>query len=154
MRASKAMFLLVGKNLVSAQASAELFPQAAESWKFTQNWISYEVGLACQLGIDVWVICDGVPINFPVPYFNNYEVHGIGSEKSPSFDFYKYILQTYKDGFDFRLGAWNRERLVVCHNENCKAEFNLFSDLLEGSRIKCPSCLKEMTFPTGFGGKK
>ena len=59
---SQAIFLLVGEELVKSQVRAD------PNWKYTQNWIAYEVGLACQRNIDVWVVCDAkVVINFPVP---------------------------------------------------------------------------------------
>jgi hypothetical protein len=142
MRASKAMFLLVGNELVNAQARSEISHLSAESWKFTQNWISYEVGLACQLGIDVWVICDDVKINFPVPYLNNYEIYGIGSDNSPSFNFYRDILQDYKIGKKFPL---NIDRTAIkCPYDNCGAEFNLRSQVPVGNRFACPSCLGEI----------
>ena len=43
------------------------------TWKYTQNWIAYEVGLASLQNIDVWVLCEDTTINFPVPYFNHYQ---------------------------------------------------------------------------------
>jgi hypothetical protein len=52
LRQSKALFLLVGKSLVNAQAIH------SSGCDYTQNWISYEIGIASQLGIDVWVLCD------------------------------------------------------------------------------------------------
>jgi hypothetical protein len=62
---SNALFLLVGQKLVDLQESHD------EDWDFTQNWIAYEIGIACQKEIDVWVICDkNVGINFPVPYLS------------------------------------------------------------------------------------
>lgn len=66
MNRSCTMFLLVGGKLVEKQATH------GPEWEYTQNWIAFEVGLACLRGIDVWVICDDVDINFPVSYFNNY----------------------------------------------------------------------------------
>ena len=63
---SIALFFLVGKELVKSQNENE------PEWRYTQNWIAYEMGLACQKGIDVWAICDDVLINFPMPYINNY----------------------------------------------------------------------------------
>ena len=55
---SVALFLLVGEELVNAQNRSEASLVVKEKWKYTQNWISYEVGVACQKGIDVWVVCD------------------------------------------------------------------------------------------------
>lgn len=61
---SVALFFLVGKELVKQQDSP------SQSWLHTQSWIAYEIGVACQKGIDVWSICDDVDINFPMPYVN------------------------------------------------------------------------------------
>ncbi len=72
-RRSSAMFLLIGRELVNMQEKSCRESEAGRTWKHTQNWIVYEVGLACQQGIDVWVLCDNVAINFPVPYFNHYQ---------------------------------------------------------------------------------
>src|SRR3989339_89756 len=66
MNNSTALFLLIRRELVKNQGLK------ISGWEHTQNWIAYEIGLACQLGIDVWAICDDVFINFPMPYINNY----------------------------------------------------------------------------------
>ena len=97
---SKALFLLVGKELVEQQK----YPYNPD-WKFTQNWISYEVGIAHQRNIDVWVICDSVEINFPVPYFNNYMP--LGLEPRQSMDYMNFILKTYNRGGRFPIDYAN-----------------------------------------------
>jgi len=43
---SRALFLLVGNELVKQQIAPD------PNWKYTQNWISYEVGLAHERNID------------------------------------------------------------------------------------------------------
>ena len=63
---SAILFLLIGKEFTEIQKS--LTPDA---WLFTQNWIAYEIGVAAQKGIEVWVLCENTDINFPVPYFTN-----------------------------------------------------------------------------------
>lgn len=86
---SVALFFLVGKELVNSQDSGD------SNWKYTQNWIAYEMGLACQLGIDVWAICDDeVLINFPMPYINNYLVGNL--EEENTFKYLRYVLKKYK----------------------------------------------------------
>jgi hypothetical protein len=132
---SVAMFLLVGKQLVAHQASL------SPDWKYTQNWIAYETGLACQKGIDVWVICDNVDINFPVPYFNNYAVYG-------KFEFLKDTLTSYNDGETYHVPTWNRGTL--CPYEDCGIKFNLHSTLPVNTTIKCPQCLRDIVFENGF----
>lgn len=143
MRKSRAMFLLVGPELVASQAS----PYEQETWKYTQNWIAYEIGLACQRDIDVWVVCDeGVEINFPVPYFNNYQPFGL--RPGPNFDFMRAILSLYSQGLTFRLGTLNRE--VRCPYDDCQAEFNLHAELQPSQTIICPQCLRVIVFNEGF----
>jgi hypothetical protein len=108
MNSSVAMFLLVGEGLVNAQKMSESNSKWAKSWKHTQNWISYEVGLACQLGIDVWVYCDGVKINFPVPYLNNYALYGIDPTYKKQRDWIKKIIVNYKNGESYPVKRWKR----------------------------------------------
>jgi len=141
MSQSIAMFLLVGKQLTTQQANNP------PEWKHTQNWIAYETGLACQKGIDVWVFCDaGVEINFPVPYFNNYALFGLGSKGN--FDFMKGILTHYSNGNTY--AAPFPGRAIHCPYNNCGIKFNLHSKLDPGTSIPCPQCLQPMHFNEGF----
>ena len=140
---SKALFLLVGEELVKAQA------QRSDDWKFTQNWIAYEVGLACAMEIDVWVVCNGTYINFPVPYLNNYV---IGTIKINS-KFYRKILQNYCDGQSFPFG-YDNSRTVTCPNFGCGAKFNFHTQEDKDDEIICPTCLNLIPFPEGFPYEK
>ena len=137
---SIAMFLLVGGQLVAHQSTP------TPDWKYTQNWIAYETGLACQAGIDVWVICDHVEINFPVPYFNNYEVWGVRTKEQV--EFLKNILTGYNSGHTFPVPTWDRD--THCPHKECGISFNLHSTLQAGTTIKCPQCLGDMVFEKGF----
>lgn len=143
MELSSALFLLVGKGLVRAQAS--LANKIGDSWKYTQNWIAYEIGLACERGIDVWVWCEDTEINFPVPYLNNYVLSGFGSvEEEKAYGrggigFLRYVLRKYKQGTKFPLGWWNRG--FSCPNKKCGAQFNLHSLVKKGAFFYCPTCL-------------
>jgi hypothetical protein len=132
------MFLLIGRELVSSQASSD--EQEREKWKYTQNWIAYEVGLACQLEIDVWVLCDAdVDINFPVPYFNNYALYGISSRRN--FDFMRRTLEAYAEGGTFPAAPPNRETCGPC-----KMQYNLWAEMPSGATFRCPHCLKKLVF--------
>jgi len=144
------MFLLVGKELVKAQETSGLDHTLRDSWKYTQNWIAYEVGLACQRGLDVWVVCDNVEINFPVPYLSNYSVGGLYSsdEDETGIGFMREILENYKRGSRFLLGALKRN--ISCPNDDCKAMFNLHSVIPKGGTVVCPTCLQTMTFDGGW----
>lgn len=128
---SRALFLLIGKELVKQQATADTSVEARENWKHTQNWIAYEIGIASSRLMDVWVLCDDVEINFPVPYFNNYVLHR-------DFDLYKKILDYYckfpsRKYRPFRmiptLTSFIRFRktAITCVNPKCNVTFNLHS---------------------------
>jgi len=141
MTKSIAMFLLVGKQLVAHQTSP------SPDWKYTQNWIAYETGLACQAGIDVWVFCDNVDINFPVPYFNNYAVWGMSSKEA--FDWLRiHVLELYNEGLTFTVPI--KDKHTSCPYKDCGINFNLHSILDVGTTIKCPQCLRDMVFEKGF----
>lgn len=147
---SSALFLLVGKELVKAQALSEADEEARANWKFTQNWISYEIGLACQRGIDVWVISDNVEINFPVPYLNNYALYGVQRDDKENLEFAKWVLRNYLNKRSFSVGVVP-EKTFRC--PYCGAFFNLHSILRENQTAPCPTCLNNLVFPTGWGPK-
>lgn len=146
MELSSAMFLLVGKELVKSQAASDKSPEAREEWKHTQNWIAYEVGLACEKGIDVWVLCEfrSVRINFPVPYLNNYAL-GLGGKK---LEFVRDVLERYNEGEDYHLGIWDRN--ITCPNSECGAEYNFHSIIRKNGKVVCPTCLKRLVFSEGW----
>jgi len=140
MNRSTAMFLLIGKELVRMQENSSCDPETARSWKHTQNWIAYEIGLACQRRIDVWVLCDNVSINFPVPYFNYYQPFAGDS----TLDWLKRILDIYNTVGVIRP---SRAMKVMCPNEHCMIEFALWE--IPHSRpfeVPCPQCLRIMKF--------
>ena len=139
MEKSVALFLLVGPELVKSQKENPV------DWKFTQNWIAYEVGLACALGIDVWVLCDGVEINFPVPYLNNYSV---GRFEIGKYKFERSVLRRYLQGYSYPLNIWNRQ--VSCSHKGCRAQFNFHTVKSKSRKIVCPTCLRKIVFPNGW----
>jgi len=149
---SSAMFLLVGKELAKAQAMSDKSKEHRDKWKHTQNWIAYEIGLACQKGIDVWVVCDeGVTLNFPVPYLNNYVAYGLGAieEKGKRpIGLIRWVLERYSEKKDFALKYGDRD--TKCPYENCGAEFNLHSVIDKKGEIVCPTCCQTIVFPEGW----
>jgi len=137
---SRALFLLVGKELVNQQAS----PYNPD-WKFTQNWISYEVGIAHQRNIDIWVVCDSTEINFPVPYFNNYVPFGLEPD---SMEYMNAILETYLRGGNFPISY--RPDSITQSCPGCNIEFNLHASLDADNVIICPHCLGGIRFSQPF----
>lgn len=145
---SNVLFLLVGKELVKAQAQSESNALERDKWKYTQNWIAYEIGLACQRGIDVWVVCDNIPLNFPVPYLTNYEIYGFSITENRQF--YRTIIGEYNKGKNYPVGLQKSKYHVKCGPEGCGVEFNIFSALKKGDTLLCPSCLREMVAKMDF----
>lgn len=143
---SSAVFLLVGEKLVELQKTSQDNIELRKSWSHTQNWIAFEVGLACQRGIDVWVLCDNVEINFPVPYFNNYGL-GFGDKNSP-IGFARAILEEYAQEKTFPLGRW--DRVIVCPHKDCGIPFNFHHIRDPGTKIVCPQCLNRIVFDSGW----
>lgn len=143
---SRALFLLVGTELKKGMEGYFQNIDDKYGWKFTQNWISYEVGIACQKGIDVWVICDDLEINFPVPYLNNYQIYGIHPENKENREWYRSILENYKNGINFSIK--NSSYVTQCGK--CGAQYNLYSSLQSNGRIVCPTCLTYLVYPNGW----
>ena len=139
MERSRALFLLVGPELVKAQK------QVSEDWKFTQNWIAYEVGLACALGIDVWVVCNNVEINFPVPYLNNLTIGSI--QVNPS-GFERVVMRRYLEGKTYPFGH-DVDHKLFCPRENCGAKFNFYNKMDVNETMNCPTCLGSIKFTKG-----
>jgi len=142
MNNSIALFFLVGKQLAENQKMGGI------EWEYTQNWIAYEIGLACQLGIDVWAICDDVVLNFPMPYINNYST--ISLHREDAFYYMKTVLLEYVQGRTFPFPYVTSDGVSlgwICGFPDCKMEFNYHVRYLKGTTIVCPHCLREFIFP-------
>ena len=139
-RKSRALFFVIGKELVGAQDSSD------PSWHHTQSWIAYEIGVACEREKDVWVICDDTKMNFPVPYLNNYLP--ITLENKQSFDYLVYILKRYAEG---ETTNFPREGFVIqCRYNDCKATYNLHMKVDSDTYIRCPQCLRRRRLRKGW----
>lgn len=139
---SCALILVAGKKLIEFQQTSD------PNWRYTQNWIAYEIGLAHQLGIDVWVICDDVPINFPVPYLNNYLPNNL--RKKVVFDFIVERLNFYTLYPRQPFPARQETTLFLFECPFCENVFNLHLRIPKKESIECPTCLKSIEFPEGF----
>ncbi len=138
-RHSKALFLLIGKELVRAQALHEPL------WLYSQNWIAYEIGIACERTMDVWVICDDVAINFPVPYLNNYLP--VSLRHTEVFNLFLEVLRIYAQGNTIAFP--DPQYAIECPYPACKAIYNLPLQIQPNGTITCPQCLQPITFPEG-----
>lgn len=134
MEKSKAVFILLGEGVV-------------ESGIHTQNWISFEVGLACALKKDVWVFEQrNVDVHFPIPYLNYYFHYD--PENDESLMKIREIIRLYAEAPEDKPVTTN-SLVFVCPSESCKVEFRL--PLIEDkvvlpSRISCPACRRKINF--------
>ena len=136
LNASEAVFLLLGQNIKNSI--------------YTQNWIAFEVGLACAYGKDVWVFeQDGAFIEFPIPYLTDYMLYNL--EDRSHFDYVRGILEGYRNpirvlplGVDERVKRnMPRGIGVQCAHKNCGSYYFLHNNLLSWT-FRCPSCRQEV----------
>ena len=96
--------------------------------------------------MDVWVICDDVRINFPIPYLNNYLP--VSLRHKEVFDDFLEVLKIYARGF--KITFPDPQYVIECpYNTDCKAIYNLPLQIQFGGTIICPQCLREIVFPQG-----
>jgi len=125
---SDALFLLLGPNVIDRGI-------------YTQNWISFEVGLACQLNKEIWVFEQiDIPVRFPVPYLNHYLLYDPKNRKH--LDYIRVIISAYKVIPLFRKIPVGYS-YVICPNPKCQVSFLLHTKMIE---FECPSCRKMMKF--------
>jgi len=128
MTSSDAFFLLLGPNVIDRGI-------------YTQNWISFETGLACQLRKEIWVFEQfGITVRFPVPYLDNYVLYD--PENREHLDYIRNIIEAYRVIPVIRNFPLAYAR-VTCPNERCKITFNLCTEIQE---FECPSCRQVMKF--------
>jgi hypothetical protein len=143
---SSALFLLIGKKFTERQRSVTTNTPEYTSWVFTQNWIAFEIGVASQKGIEVWVLCEDPDIYFPVPYLTN--LYFWESKLSnPDQRHLIFFLKAYSKN---NVIVFDKRMKHTCPNPNCKATYNIIQSLGKGVKLKCPSCLEIMEFPDGF----
>lgn len=94
---------------------------------------------ACELGIDVCVLCDDVAVNFPGPYLNNYVTITIRNREA--FSLLVKDLKKYETGM--KTNFPDKKNVIECIYRDCKAAFNLTLKISTRGKIKCPQCLRE-----------
>ena len=139
------LFLLIGEQLRKRQ-SCDVSSRRYTDWLFTQNWISYEIGVASQCNTDVWVISDSPDINFPANYLNYYYLWEGHLEKPEQRQIYPY-LKAYKDSIRAR---FDKSVKFTCPNPNCRVSYSIPQALSKGFQIRCPSCLRILDFSEGW----
>lgn len=129
-------FFLVGKELTKNQE------EKSAGQEHIQNWIAYEIGLACQKDIDVQAICDQIVLNFPMPYINNYAQLNLRDEGNAGF--MRNVLEEYKKGQTFSYPFQYENGTAGFSCTPCGMYFNVHNTLGRGDKIRCPQCLKDL----------
>jgi hypothetical protein len=143
---SNVLFLLIGEELRKRQRENLTNNPQYTDWLFTQNWISYEIGVASQNHIDIWVISDSPDINFPVYYLKNYYLWNGDLTKPQDREICRY-LKCYKES---QGAKFPKSCKFTCPNPNCKASYNIPESFSKGMRIRCPTCLSILEFSEGW----
>jgi hypothetical protein len=80
---SSALFVLLSPHL--------------QTTPYTQNWVSYEVGLACALNKPVWVYEHwNNPVAFPIPYLTDYVMYNPASQED--LNAIRQLVEVYDQG--------------------------------------------------------
>jgi hypothetical protein len=127
---SEAVFLLLGPNIRNSY--------------FTENWVAFEVGLACAFGKEVWVFEPlELKTDFPIPYVTDYMLYNL--QESQCFDYIRGVMEAYKNPVPiFPLIGEGRDKrhipygeLIKCPYTNCQLEFHLHTTI---QSLCCPLC--------------
>lgn len=157
----------IAKDVQESSAVFLLLSPHLNSTRYTQNWVSYEVGLACAMRKPVWVYeQEGAPVHFPVPYLTDYVIYNPANRVH--MDAIKNLLTVYdpspalgglilgaligaaiSGGAGAGIGAIAggaafQHRLPAittsCPYQNCGIKFNIYSRL---ESLLCPSCRQQ-----------
>ena len=127
---SEALFVLLGPNI--------------HKTIHTQNWVAFEVGLACAFGKEVWVFEQaGSYVEFPIHYLTDYSIYDLKDRTH-----FKYLRKVIK-GYGkpnpvfppFKNHRVKRDipigMLTTCCYNNCGSSFLLHTKI---ESFNCPSC--------------
>jgi len=125
---SNAIFVLLGEKII-------------DKGIITQNWISFEVGIACGMGQtsqrDVWVFEPfQYNVRFPVPYLNHYVLYDIND--IVSMNYIRAIMEGYKSFF-----RSIPQGLIDVECPHCGINFKLHNQIQE---FNCPACRQKIEF--------
>ena len=125
---SNVLFVLLGEKII-------------DKGIFTQNWISFEIGIACGMyqtsRKDVWVF-EPIQYNvrFPVPFLDHYMLYDIDDVNS--MNYIRAIMEGYKSFFK-RIPQGFTDITCPC----CQVTFKLHTQIQE---FNCPACRQTFEF--------
>lgn len=114
----------------------------------TRNWIDFEVGIACEKGLDVWVIEPNGRVDFSVPYVTH---QYILSQEEDRTKLVKDLKNRIKSkGYNQPKKGITKNMSRRCIRTSCGIEFQQMNDDVE---FMCPSCRMKQKTPTPIPGK-
>ena len=120
-RSSEAVFLLLGPNVNRSI--------------HTQNWIAFEVGLACAYGKRVWVFeQENSNVQFPIPYLTDYMIYNL--DETTHFNYVRAIIEGYRQP-DTLLIKRNLPKGKAVECFQCHSKYAMHTDI---PTFYCPSC--------------
>ena len=122
------------------QAAFVLLGPGVPQFQHTENWVTFEVGVASGAGKDVWVFEPLVDnVEFPIPFLNHYVLYQVGNK-----DYLRFIREVI-DWYDtiplFRNPLSSRPRSIKC--DHCKAQYYLHTHI---GQFPCPCCRNRLSF--------
>jgi hypothetical protein len=89
---------------------------------YTQNWVAFEVGLACATNKRVWVFQQkGSSVTFPIPYATDYMLYD-NLEKKEVFDYVRKVIEGLAEEAQYFLPVGKSKQIPT------------------GTAIQCPEC--------------
>jgi hypothetical protein len=130
---SRALFVLLGPNVV-------------DKGIHTQNWISFEIGIACEtarsLITDIWVFEPfNSHIKFPIPFLNHYVLYDLNQRNH--LDYIRKIMEGYKTVLPIMRKISQGVADITCPYDTCGVTFRLHSEV---KQFECPACRKTIEF--------
>ncbi|VVB89651.1 Uncharacterised protein [uncultured archaeon] len=108
----------------------------------TRTWVSYEVGLAAALKLNVWVFePKDEKIDVPIPYVTGYIQYPKKVNTKKTFPFFPIVESAGTTIPTDQPEIMPKFKITHCGKETCKATFYRF---VYGKKYKCPVCRGEL----------
>lgn len=163
-------WLKIKNDIQQSSAAFVLLSPHLSGTRYTQNWVSYEVGLACALNKPVWVYEQWEsPAHFPIPYLTDYIVYS--PKNREHLNAIKGLVETYDPspsliglglgaivggalsggagaGVGALIGAAALQRKtpgfsIRCPRQTCGVQYKIYSQF---QQLICPSCRQPIQF--------
>jgi len=125
----KIVVVLLGENVLNPPSQT-----------YTQNWITFEVGIAADSKKPVWVLENkDNPIDYPIPFVSDYYQYELDKVDD---------LQSIGDIIQYQMSnppEYNqiyKKVTETCPNKDCNAEFRIWNRYYDD--LDCPVCRQTM----------